>query len=57
MEPGAFIGFSFFVLAFALAGVEEPENPVGVIPLPAGLPLLLTALGGLALLRQRQRDR
>lgn len=46
---------SFF--AFDIDGVETAvvTDPPGVVPLPAGLPLLLAGLGGLAVLRRRQR--
>lgn len=41
---------------FYLAGTVETETFAATpIPLPAGLPLLLAALGGLAVLRRRQR--
>jgi phospholipase/lecithinase/hemolysin len=38
---------------FARFAAEEIARQVAVIPLPAGLPLLLAGLGGLALLRRR----
>ena len=44
-------GLSTFSLTFDLAGTAPPPSPV---PLPAGLPLLLAGLGGLALLRRRK---
>lgn len=43
-------------VAFAVGGklsYETDDNGVEVIPLPAGMPLLLAGLGGLALLRRR----
>ena len=33
---------------------EKPVDPVNPVPLPAGMPLLLAALGGLGLLRSRK---
>ena len=48
---GATAGLSTFSLTFDLAGTAPPPSP---IPLPAGLPLLLAGLGGLALLRGRK---
>ena len=48
---GATAGLSTFSLTFDLAGTAPPPSP---IPLPAGLPLLLAGLGGLALLRSRK---
>lgn len=48
---GATAGLSTFSLTFDLAGTAPPPSP---IPLPAGLPLLLAGLGGLALLRRRK---
>lgn len=48
---GATAGLSTFSLTFDLAGTAPPPSPV---PLPAGLPLLLAGLGGLALLRRRK---
>lgn len=39
-------------VTFSIRGTEEDPG-VGVIPLPASLPLLLAALGGFALLRRR----
>ena len=44
-------------VAFAVGGklsYETDDNGVEVIPLPAGMPLLLAGLGGLALLRRRR---
>lgn len=37
----------------AITGSPNPNQ--GTVPLPAGLPLLLTAMGGLAVLRRRRR--
>ncbi|MEQ8900434.1 MAG: VPLPA-CTERM sorting domain-containing protein [Roseovarius sp.] len=51
LGDGATAGLSAFSLTFDLAGTAPPPSPV---PLPAGLPLLLAGLGGLALLRRRK---
>jgi len=40
--------------AFAGDFPSESTPPIGAVPLPAGLPLLLAGLGGLALLRRRR---
>lgn len=54
-NPGS-DGGSYRIALNQMTLAQEQEPSIAVIPLPAGLPLLLTALGGLAFLRQRRRD-
>jgi hypothetical protein len=42
---------------FTVVGaINNGDAPIPVIPVPAGLPLLLGALGGLALIRRHQKS-
>jgi len=53
-----YVGGSFFVGG---GGFERPERDlnfrttVAPVPLPAGLPLLMAGLGGMALIRRKQK--
>ncbi len=47
--PGSSLSFNLFL-------VEDPVTPPPVVPLPAGLPLLMAGLAGLAFLRARQKS-
>jgi hypothetical protein len=51
-SDGATAGLSTFTLTFNLQGTAPPDP--AVIPLPAGLPLLLAGVGALALVRRRK---
>lgn len=56
VEGGGFSGYLFFNSDLDTLAVAGDLVPVPV-PLPAGAPLLLGALGGLALLRRRAKSR
>jgi hypothetical protein len=47
-------GLSTFALTFDLDGTPPVTPPATPVPLPASLPLILSGLGGLALLRRRK---
>lgn len=57
-DGGSSPGFDLtFVRGLEGSVVEEPQGPDGVIPLPAGLPLLLAGLGSFGVLRLRRKTR